>query len=102
MFEGGGDEDVLPAMLFGLATPLLLHGKSSNNTNGGIEASSGNATAAPVKDEGAAATAEKADAGGAGEGLYRVVPEGIKPAASYSVCRFVLFQALKAVEAEDA
>ena len=25
MFEGGGDEDVLPAMLFGLATPLLTH-----------------------------------------------------------------------------
>lgn len=27
VFEGGGDEDVLPAMLFGLATPLLLHNK---------------------------------------------------------------------------
>lgn len=25
VFEGGGDEDVLPAMLFGLATPLLTH-----------------------------------------------------------------------------
>lgn len=27
VFEGGGDEDVLPAMLFGLATPLLLSSK---------------------------------------------------------------------------
>lgn len=25
MFQGGGDEDVLPAMLFGLASPLLLY-----------------------------------------------------------------------------
>lgn len=27
VFEGGGDEDVLPAMLFGLATPLLIRDK---------------------------------------------------------------------------
>lgn len=29
VFEGGGDEDVLPAMLFGLATPLLMHDKQA-------------------------------------------------------------------------
>ncbi|CAM9637704.1 unnamed protein product [Discosporangium mesarthrocarpum] len=30
IFQGGGDEDVLPAMLFGLATPLLL-GRNPDN-----------------------------------------------------------------------
>lgn len=32
MFEGGGDEDVLPAMLFGLATPLLTNIQQQQRT----------------------------------------------------------------------
>lgn len=40
VFEGGGDEDVLPAMLFGLATPLLLSIKNGKKQQQQREAAS--------------------------------------------------------------
>lgn len=79
VFEGGGDEDVLPAMLFGLATPLLTNIQQQqrarqqqeqqvNAAQAGAGAGAGaegktaaaGAAATPSKKEDAAAAAAKA------------------------------------------
>ena len=75
MFEGGGDEDVLPAMLFGLATPLLTHSQQQQRARQQqLQQQSASATqpAAAGSEEGketatvaAAAPSKKEDAGAA-------------------------------------
>lgn len=64
MFEGGGDEDVLPAMLFGLATPLLLKGKGNgqsraNQQSGGGAGAGNGAAQAGTAAAGSATTASE-------------------------------------------
>ena len=68
VFEGGGDEDVLPAMLFGLATPLLTSAQQQQRARqeqlakqgGGAQATAAAATKAGATAEPAAAAAAAA------------------------------------------
>lgn len=67
VFEGGGDEDVLPAMLFGLATPLLTNKlKAQQRANQQQQKTNGAAAAAlPAAAAAAAPAAAEAAAGAA-------------------------------------
>lgn len=65
VFEGGGDEDVLPAMLFGLATPLLTNFQQQQRARQQLEqqqASAASKTTTPAgEQEGETATAPDTD-----------------------------------------
>lgn len=67
VFEGGGDEDVLPAMLFGLATPLLLSTKDQaqqqqpQQAAGETTSANGDINDQKKKDEAAAADQAEAE-----------------------------------------
>ncbi len=76
VFEGGGDEDVLPAMLFGLATPLLTSSQQQQRARqqqlekqgGGAKATAAAAGAvveAPEESTASTTLSKKEDAGAA-------------------------------------
>lgn len=61
VFEGGGDEDVLPAMLFGLSTPLLTHSQQQQRARQQQQQQqAGNATQPPAESGGTEAAAAAA------------------------------------------